>query len=98
MWNYLKIDPIEPYVDYFATPGNVGFQKKAKLNAIWKKYVVTENGRISIFANMERIKLVYSTIMSYININYFIENEYINKIFALNDDYELRGRSMKLKY
>lgn len=64
------------------------------MSALWKIYQVSENGRTSIFAPMERIKLVNSWMNKTINVNYLIEEQFLTKSFALNDNYELLGRTM----
>ncbi len=94
LWNYMNIEPIEPYVKFFLTPDNISFKKKMKMSALWKIYQISENGRTSIFAPMERIKLVNSWMNKTVNVNYLIEENFVVKSFALNDNYELLGRSM----
>lgn len=94
-WAYLGLDPIEPYVDYFKTPKNISFNKFSKLEAIWKNYQITENGRVSLFSCMERVKLVHKMVHNSSNFQYLIENKLVDQVFALNDEYELFGKSVQ---
>ncbi len=91
LWDAMLVEPMEPYFEYFTTPRNISFCKRGKLYNIWKNYIVTETGRTSHFSLMERMKLVNQIIISSMNINFLIEKGNINKIFALNDNYELFG-------
>lgn len=95
LWDFVDLEPIEPYVKFFLTPDNISFKKKMKMAALWKVYQISQNGRTSIFAPMERIKLTNSWMNKTVNINYLIEENYLVKSFALNDNYELLGHDMK---
>ena len=76
MWDIKNIELMEPTIEYIV-PSTLTFKRRTKINTIWKKYEVTENGRISIFSTMERLKLVYAAIMQSININYLISTQYL---------------------
>ena len=91
----MGIGPLEAYVDYQQTPKSISFKKKSKLNALWKNYQLTENGKVSLFSAMERLKLVNSTMLKAINIHHMITKEFVTKIFYLNDSYELFGERME---
>jgi hypothetical protein len=54
----------------------MNFKRRTKIGNIWKKYEVTENGRISVFSMIERLKLVDAIIIKTINVN-FVTNKKI---------------------
>lgn len=62
MWDLKDLEILEPTFEYFVPPNNLSYKRKCKINTIWKKYEVTESKRISLFSNMERLKIVYSAI------------------------------------
>lgn len=93
MWDREGMNPIDPYFEYFITPEKIGTKKSYNCKVIWKHYINTENGRCSLFSNMERLKLVNSTILKCLNINYILNQHLIEKVFPLNDLYELNGKS-----
>ena len=47
IWDYIAIEPVDPFIEYYRTPSNISFKKKYKCNSIWKKYLITEKGTIS---------------------------------------------------
>ena len=63
MWDTSSIDFFEPNYEYFIPNNTLSFKKRRKINTLWKKYQVTENGRISLFSSLERIKLVNRAIV-----------------------------------
>jgi hypothetical protein len=58
IWEHLEMELFESTSHYFVAPKSISFKRRRKVNTIWKKYEITENGRISIFSTMERLKLV----------------------------------------
>ncbi len=62
IWDYIGINPMNPYAEYFRIPENISFKKRCKCNQVWQNYIVTENGRISVFSKMERMKLMNATL------------------------------------
>ncbi|EAR99585.2 calcium-activated chloride channel protein (macronuclear) [Tetrahymena thermophila SB210] len=95
LWDYMNMNPQETYVNYFRTPKNISFQKKVKLNQAWVKYEVTQNGKQSLFNNMERLKIVNLAIQKAVNLYYLQEKGYIKQSFFLNDIYDLEGKTYK---
>ena len=93
IWDMLEIEYFQPKSGFFLNPTNISFKNKSKINAIWKKYQTTETGNVSIFHNLERIKLVNQVLNDSMNLNLLIELDFIKHIFPLNDSYELAGSS-----
>lgn len=62
IWDLQNMTLVEPTLEYIIPSGNLSFKRRCKINTIWKKYETTENGRISLFSTMERLKLVYATL------------------------------------
>lgn len=89
------MDIIDPHVEFYKTPIEISSSKQKKCQVVWKNYVVSENGRTSLFSQMERIKLVYSTLEKTLNVNFIIDSNFLTKIFPLNDPFELKGNSKK---
>lgn len=78
LWDYNGEKMFEPSAEYFVPTKRVQtFKSRCKVNIIWKKYEVSESGRISIFSLMERIKLVYASVLQNVNINYLISGQYV---------------------
>ena len=95
IWDHSGMTYQEAFFDYIQTPNRMSFRVKNKIDAIWKRYQVTEKGTLSLFTRVERLKLAFSTIQKFVNIAYLIDNHYITEIFALNDMMALGGISMK---
>ncbi|KAL4508263.1 hypothetical protein ABPG72_003567 [Tetrahymena utriculariae] len=95
LWDYMNMSPQETYVNFFRTPKNISFQKKVKINQAWVKYEVTQNGKQSIFNNMERLKIVNLAVQKAVNLYYLQEKGYIKQSFFLNDIYDLEGQTYK---
>ena len=49
-----------------------------KLRSLFKKYEISENGRISNFSNVERLKVAYKILSTSININKLMKIKSIN--------------------
>ncbi|CAD8208434.1 unnamed protein product [Paramecium octaurelia] len=81
--------------EYTVSGRRFSYKKKSRINTIWKKYQVSESGRISVFSIMERIKLANYLVNQAINIPYIFNKSYLEQIFGLNDQYELNGLSNK---
>jgi hypothetical protein len=77
MWDLQNFELFEPSFEYFIPHNNLSYKRRCKINTIWKKYEVTESGRISLFSSMERLKLTYASILQTINLNYQLNCDYI---------------------
>ena len=95
IWNHSKMHQQAAFFDYFQTPNNMSFRVKNKINAIWKRYQITEKGQYSLFTRMERLKLAYNTLQKFINVAYLIDNEFISEVFVINDMLALNGDPLK---
>jgi hypothetical protein len=65
------------------------------MNSIWKKYRVSETGRISLFSPMERLKLNNLVLSERVNFSILFSRDLAIAAFCLNDDFELHGKSHK---
>ena len=61
----------------------MNFKRRTKIGNIWKKYEVTENGRISVFSMIERLKLVDAIIIKTINVNFVTNKKIIEQVKKL---------------
>ncbi|CAD8106362.1 unnamed protein product [Paramecium primaurelia] len=95
IWDIIGIQPFEPFIPYNITPKNVAFSSQIKLNSIWKKYRVTETGRISLFSTMERMKLNNLALGEKINFSILFSRHLAISAFCLSDDFELFGKTNK---
>lgn len=93
IWDYNRMDYKEAFFDYFITPKNKSFKVRQKLDAMWKRFVVTETGFHSLFNKMERLKLADNTLNKFINMPFLLEENIVQDCFVLNDLLYLTGIS-----
>lgn len=98
LWDYEQFHIIQPSFEYLSPTSTMSFKKKCKILTIWRKYQISESGRVSNFSIMERLKLVNLMIYQTINVPYLLNGGLMSKIFALNDHYELFGKSSKVHF
>lgn len=65
------------------------------MNSIWKKYTVTETGKISLFSTMERMKLNNLALGERVNFSILFSRNLAISAFCLSDEYELFGKKNK---
>ena len=93
MWDLIETEPFESFIPYQITEKRLAFSQRNKLNALWKKYCITETGKTSIFSVMERLKMNSLCLGEKISFNMLFSEEYVLSTFCLNDSYELHGTS-----
>ncbi|CAK59659.1 unnamed protein product (macronuclear) [Paramecium tetraurelia] len=95
IWDLAEIAPFEPFITYKITSDKLAKSQQCKLNAIWKQYCVTETGKISLFSNMERIKINNLALDEKINFTILISDKFVSAKYCLHDNYEIQGKSKR---
>ena len=70
IWDRIGFKEQPCFYEYFTLPSNISFKKRLKADIIWQGHILTETGRVSQFSNMERLKLINSTILKAFNVYY----------------------------
>ncbi|CAD8175924.1 unnamed protein product [Paramecium octaurelia] len=91
LWDQVDLTPQEPYINFRRPTKKMAPTLQAQQQMIWCKYQKDEDGNISVFSSIDRLKLVYFAVDDCFDINSFTMKGYINQFFCLNDQYELLG-------
>ncbi|CAD8182922.1 unnamed protein product [Paramecium pentaurelia] len=95
IWDLADIAPFEPFITYKLTADKLAKSQQCKINALWKQYCITETGKISLFSNMERMKINNLALDEKINFTILISDKFVLAKYCLHDNYEIQGKSKR---